>query len=233
MICEPFYKTLGLSEPKPLERNDRVKFNRFVFQNYFVPRMELCKQKKFYLELDNKDLKFIKDFAERKQIAKAKEWRGVDNINRSKREMTGACIEYGLLKFFGKQDLFDDSIVDKSYKRNHPDLLPNGIMCDIKGSSINNVPLVFKNTRTYTCNVGNYVGKRYRCANLIGITDQKSVWFLGIASPKVLEDYVDDNLIMMAENTTKTGFFGVDKLEELPLNWDEFKTMCSKQSLVL
>lgn len=233
MICESFYKTLGLSEPKPLERNDRVKFNRYVFQNYFLPRMELCKQKNFYLELTTEDLKFIEDFAEKKMIAKTKEWRGVDNVNRSKRELTGACIEYGLLKFFGKQHQFDNSIVDKSYKRNHPDLLPLGIICDIKGSSINNVPLVFKNTRTYTCNIGNYKGKQYRCANVLGITNQKSVWFLGIASPKILEDYVDDNLIMISNNTTKTGFFGVDKLEDLPLNWDEFKIVCSKQSLVL
>ena len=98
------------------------------------------------------------------------------------------CIEYGLLKFFGKENQFDDSIVRISYKRNRPGfVLPLGIICDIKGSSMNNVPLVFKNTRSYTCNIGNYKGKKYRCVNLIGITDNKSVWFLSFAifrSPK-------------------------------------------------
>jgi hypothetical protein len=233
MICEPFYKSIGLSAPKPLERNDRVKFNRYVFQNLFIPRMAACKNKNTLLELSSQDLKFLTNFAERKVKAKTKEWRGFDDKNRSKREMTGACIEYGVLKLFGKEKEFDDSIVDASYKRNHPDLLPLGIVCDVKGSSVNNVPLVFKQCRTYICNFDKYKGKRYRCSNIIGITDQKSVWLLGIASPRVLEEYVDDNLIMMAENTTKTGFYGVDQLEDIPLNWDEFKKVCSVKSLVL
>jgi hypothetical protein len=49
----------------------------------------------------------------------------------------------------------------------------------------------------------------------------------------VLEEYVDDNLIMIADNTTKTGFYGVDQLEDIPLDWDDFKEICSKKSLVL
>jgi hypothetical protein len=38
---------------------------------------------------------------------------------------------------------------------------------------------------------------------------------------------------MIAENTTKTGFYGVDKLEDLPNDWDVFKKLCSEKSLVL
>lgn len=233
MICESFYKTLGLSKPKPLEKNQRVKFNRYVFKNYFQQKMDECKLKNTLIELSEKDLKFIEDFVNRKIKAKNKEWNGFDNKNRSKREMTGACIEYGLLKLFGKENSFDDSIVDASYKRNHPDLLPLGIMCDVKGSSVGNVPLVFKNTRTYTCNFENYKGRKYRCSNIIGITDKKTVWLLGIASPKILEEYVDDNLIMFSENTSKTGFYGSDKLVDIPLDWSEFKNLCSKNSLIL
>ena len=233
MICELFYKSIGLTNPIPLNRSDRVKFNRYVFQNYFIPRMESCKDKNTIIKLTEKDLCFLKDFSERKVKAKSKEWKGMDDKSRSKREMTGACIEYGLLKFYNQESKFDDSIVAESYKRNHPDLLPLGIVCDIKGSSIQNVPLVFKNTRTYTCNLGSYIGRKYRCSNVIGITDQKSVWLLGIASPRVLEEYVDDNLVMIAENTSKTGFFGVDQLDDLPLKWSEFKTMCSEKSLIL
>lgn len=234
ICCKEFYKTLGLMEPQLLtQRNDRVKFNRYVFQNYFIPRIEYCKTKNFFVELDNKDLSFIENFVDKKVKAKTKEWKGVDDKNRSKREWTGACIEYAVLKFFGKENKFDDSIVDASYKRNHPDLLPLGILCDVKGASMNNVPLVFKSIRTYTCNVGNYRGKKYRCANILGITDYKYVWLLGIASPRILEDYVDDNLMMIAENTTKTGFYGVNQLEDLPLDWNDFKNLCSEKSLVL
>jgi hypothetical protein len=195
--------------------------------------MELCKEKQTLVELNKEDLSFLESFCEQKVKAKTKEWRGVDDKNRAKREMTGSCIEYGLLKLFGKQDKFDNSIVDASYKRNHPDLLPLGVLCDIKGSSMHNVPLVFKSSRTYVCNVGNYKGRRYRCSNVIGITDQKNVWILGIANPRMLESYVDDNLIMIAENTTKTGFYGVDKLKDIPLYWDDFKQMCSEESLIL
>jgi hypothetical protein len=195
--------------------------------------MENCKSKNFCIDLNEKDLKFIEHFSEEKTKAKEKEWRGFDNKNRSKREMTGACIEYGLLKFFGKENLFDDSIVDKSYKKCYPDLLPFGIICDVKGSSMNNVPLVFKTSRTYTCNIGNYKGKRYRCSNIIGITDCKSVWLLGVASPKILEEYSDENLVMISENTTKTGFYGVNQLQDLPKDWNEFKKMCSQNSLAL
>jgi hypothetical protein len=233
MVCEKFYKTLGLSKPKPLEKNDRVKFNRFVFTNYFIPRMDSCESKNMLIHLSSKDLKFLQNFSEKKSKAKSKEWGGFDNKNRAKREMTGACIEYGVLKLFGKENEFDDSIVDSSSKRNHPDLLPLGILCDIKGSSLNNVPLVFKSTRTYMCGFDKYKGRRYRCSNIIGITDHKQVWLLGIASPRVLEEYVDDNLIMFSENTSKTGFYGVDKLEDLPLDWDDFKQVCSQRSLIL
>lgn len=233
MICESFYKSIGLSAPQPLERNDRVKFNRFVFKNYFLPRMEDCKGKGTFLQLSPQDLRYLENFAEKKVKAKTKEWGGRDDKNRSKREMTGACIEYGVLKLFGREKDFDDSIVDQSYKRNHPDLLPLGIVCDVKGSSMNNVPLVFKTSRTYVCNFDKYKGRRYRCSNIIGITDQKTVWLLGIASPRVLEEYVDDNLIMIADNTTKTGFYGVNELEDIPLDWNEFKDFCSAKSLVL
>jgi hypothetical protein len=233
MACEEFYKSIGLSAPTKLERSDRVKFNRFIFQNYFIPKITECKLKNTLIELNEKDLKFLNDFADKKAEAKTKEWRGFDDKNRSKRELTGACIEYGVLKLFGKENQFDNSIVDQSSKRNHPDLLPLGILCDVKGSSMNNVPLVFKQSRTYVCGYEKYKGKRYRCSNIIGITDQKSVWLLGIASPRVLQDYVDDNLIMIAENTTKTGFYGVNQLEDIPLEWDSFKTFCSQKSLIL
>lgn len=233
MIYHEFYKTFGIITPVSLSKTDRIKFNRYVFDNDFKPKMESCQNKKQYVELSSEDLEKINTFAALKVNAKTKEWRGVDDKNRIKRETTGACIEYGLLKLFKKEDQFDNSVVDKSYKKNHPDLLPLGVLCDIKGSSMNNVPLVFKENRTYTCNIGRYKGKKYRCSNVIGITDHKSVWILGIASPKILQECVDDNLIIMSENTTKTGFHGVRQLEDIPLEWEHFKQLCSEKSLIL
>ncbi len=233
MICESFYKTIGLDIPIPLGRSDRVKFNRFVFEKYFVPRMEYCKKNGSFLELSIKDIKTVENYVTRKVESKKSEWDSKDNINRQKRVMTGACIEYGLYRFFNKENEFDDSIVDNPNKRNHPDLLPSGILCDIKGSSISNVPLVFKSTRFYTCKMGRYNGQKFRCANLIGITDKKSVWFLGIASPRILNEYSDENLVMMSTNSSKTGFYGVEHLEDLPFKWEDFKKTCAINSLIV
>lgn len=233
MRCLKFYKTFGFDTQESLTKNQRIKFNKFVFENYFKPRMEECKDKKTVVELSEKDIKFIENFSKKKISAKIKEWGEVDNKFRMKRELTGASIEYGLLKFFGKEKEFDDSVVDESHKRNYPDLLPLGVVCDVKGSSINHTPLVFNSKRTYVCHVGKYKGIRYRCSNIIGITDHKFVWLLGIASPIVLKEYTDDNLIIMAKNSSKTGFYGANKLENIPIDWDEFKKTCSDKSLFL
>jgi len=232
MITSDFYKSLGVEDKSPLERNQRVKFNRYIFTNIFVPRMTFCESNGRKLSLTKRDRKLIEDFAMAKVVAKTKESNGFDNQMRAKREMTGACIEYAVLKFYGKEECFDNSIVEKSAKKNHPDLLPLGILCDIKGSSINNVPLVFKTSRSYVCSVGEHAGRRYRCSNVIGITDNDSVWLMGIATPTVLETCVDDNLMMIAENTSKTGFYGAHELVNLPESWSDFKVACSNLSLV-
>jgi len=231
MMISNFYKTLGVEAGSPLTKHFRIKFNHFVFDNLFMPRMGVCEKNGHKLELTKRDKELIEKFALAKAKAKEKECKGFDNQKRVKREMTGAAVEYALLKFYKKEKHFDDSIVEKSARKNHPDLLPLGVICDIKGSSLNNVPLVFKTTRSYTCEVGKHKGKKYRCSNVIGITNNDSVWLLGIASPKILETCVDDNLIMIAENTSKTGFYGVHELVDLPKTWEEFQVLCSKLSL--
>lgn len=195
--------------------------------------MDYCTNNSLFVELTDDDLKFLQNFSDKKSKAKTIEWKGFDDKNRAKRELTGACIEYGILKFFGREKDFDDSIVAESYKKNYPDLLPFGVVCDVKGSYINNVPLVFKRSRSYVCHVGNHKGRRYRCANVLGITNQRTVWILGIASPRILEEYVDDNLIIISKNSSKTGFYGADKLVDIPRKWDDFKHVCSESSLIL
>lgn len=229
-MIEEYYKSLNLSVGDPMERNARVKFNRFIFEKCFRPQMEKCEKSGRVVILTEKDKKHLEDFSAKKVIAKTKEWRGFDNQMRSKRELTGSAIEYGLLKFYGKEDKFDDSIVDKSYKKNHPDLVPLGVFADVKGSSVNNVPLVFRKSRPYVCPKGQHKGKEFKCVNVIGITDLTNVWLLGIAPQDVLEKYSDINLIMIAENTIKTGFYGALKLIELPSGWMEFKKLCLEKS---
>jgi len=230
MLYKEFYNSIGLQEYQPLTKNQRVKFNRFVFKNIFKPAIDNCK---VIIELTELELAFIENFIKDKVVVKQQESNGFDNKHRLKRELTGACIEFALLKYFKKQTEFDDSIVKSSKKKNYPDLLPLGILCDVKGSIINNVPLVFKDKRSYTYQDGKNKGKQYKCCNLIGITNHKTVWILGIATPEILKEYVDDNLIMFSENTSKTGFYGVNQLIQLPKKWNDFKKICKLNNFEL
>lgn len=234
MIRNAFYDNIGIPINKKLFRMDRIKFNKYIFDNIFKPRMNFCELNGLVIDLSDEDKVIIEEFSTKKAKEKHNEcFSGKDNKNRSKREMTGASIEYGILKFYGNEKYFDNGIVKNSFTKNHPDLLQFGILCDIKGSSVNNVPLVFKESRTYTCTVGSYKGKQYKCSNMIGVTNHTKVWLLGIASPKLLHECSDENLIINADNNTKTGFFGADKLTTLPKNWEEFKSLCIKESLIL
>ena len=232
-MIEEFYKSVSVAVGDPMERNDRVKFNRFIFEKYFRPRMEKSEKEGRVIVFTDKDKSLIEDFAIKKTEAKTKEWRGFDNKMRAKREMTGAGIEYGLLKFYGKGDKFDDSIVDKSSKKSYPDLVPLGVLADVKGSSINNVPLVFKKSKPYMVQIGKNKGREYKCVNVIGITDNEKVWLLGIATQDILEGCSDTNLIMIAENTTKTGFYGASELIDLPDEWSDLKKLCLEKSTPL
>lgn len=225
MTTLDFYKENKIEIGTSMSSTKRRLFNNFVYENIFIPKMLYAESKGLKLSLSQTDRELIENFAKLKSVAKEKEWRGVDDKKRIKREMTGAAIEYGLLKYYNKQHLFDDSIVDKSSMKNHPDLLPIGALLDIKGASTNNTPLVFKESRSYICKSGIHAGKRYHCPNLIGITDNESVWLLGIASPDVLSTYVDDNLMMIAENSTKTGFYGANELIDIPSDWSELQRL--------
>jgi hypothetical protein len=227
MYLTEFYNYISKAPGECLSQTNRVIFNHFVTENLIQPR--LLSQN--IVELSPSDLKNIENFALRKAKAKDIEWNGVDASKRVKREMTGATVEYALLKKYGRESYFDNSIVARSSKKNYPDLLPLGACCDVKGSSVNNVPLIFKTSRSYVCDVGVNAGKRYKCPNVIGVTDTENVWILGLATPTVLEQYSDENLIIIAENTTKTGFFGFDKLIDLPHTWESFVKLCWQSSI--
>lgn len=218
-----FYEYIGKPIDSPLGSTNRNNYNAFVSEELIEPHLKLCKQ----LELSPKELEQIKTFALLKSKAKGEEWAGLDDYARIKRELTGATIEFALLKKYGRELYFDNSIVARSSTKNYPDLLPLGVYCDVKGASFRNVPMVFIEDRTYT----DKDGTKYKCPNVIGITNNTEIWLLGIASPEILRTYVDRNLIKddsaFSEAVKKTGFYGFDKLIKMPDNWDAFVKICN------
>jgi len=226
MTISDFYKSIGVKVGDKMELNDRYKFVKFAFDNFFKPRMQYAEANGYKVELSPKDKKIIEDFITKKVKAKTIEWGNTDDKKRVKREMTGASIEFGLLKFYGQQAFMDISIVKNSRDKSDPDLLNLGIACDIKGSSFDSVPMVFKSSRPYTCKIDRFKGKQYKCSNIIGTTDCNSVWLLGIATPDILSKYSDTNLIKIADAPTKTGFYGAMELLDLPKEWSVFRKLC-------
>lgn len=216
--CEPYYKSLGI-EPSRLSQNERVHMNRWITKVCFDPHMKTCPQ----VSLNESDMSVIHKFVNSKAKAKNKEFISRFNKSRMKRETNGAVCEYAALKFYGKEKSFDTSIVSDSRQREYPDFLPLGVCCDTKGSELGMVPLVFKEERKYKDEEG-----EYDCPVIIAICNGYRVWLLGIASPDVLKNYVDDNLVVMDNEDipSKSGFFGVPKLIPLPTEWEKFKEVC-------
>jgi hypothetical protein len=226
MTIPEFYKTVGVKVGEKMELNDRYKFVKFAFETFFKPRMIYSEKHGWKVDLSDTDKEIIEDFTTKKVKAKTIEWAGTDDKKRVKREMTGASIEFGLLKFYGHQEFMDVSIVKNSRDKSDPDLLNLGIVCDIKGSSFNSVPMVFKSSRPYICKIDRFKGKQYKCSNIIGVTDCSSVWLLGVATPTILSKYSDTNLIKIADAPTKTGFYGAMELLDLPKDWGVFRKLC-------
>ena len=196
---------------------ERRLFNESVYENEFKPRLKLSEKNKWVMVLDSKELTRLRKFCEKKVKAKNQESHGYDDENRIKREMTGACVEFAARKFYGISEDFDDSITFNSFEKDFPDFLPYAF-CGVKGSYIGQVPLVKKIHKSYICQLTDSVfkGVKFRCADIMGITDHKTVWLLGIASPEILNTYVDDNLFITDSNGSKTGFYGASKLIDIP-----------------
>lgn len=217
-FIESFYDYIGKPIGTVLGRTNRDLFNHYLSENQILPKME--KSEKIQLSIN--DICFIKKFAIAKMSAKEAEFNGRDDDYRLKREMTGATIEYTLLKKYGKESYFDNSIVAQSKLKNYPDLMIVDIMCDVKGSDPKNSPLIFNKERCYSVN-----GNQYYVPNVIGVTDNSSVWLLGIATPEVLHNNSDVNLVKIAEPFQKTGFYGFDKLIDLPNKFADFSNLCN------
>jgi hypothetical protein len=164
---------------------------------------------------------FARAFVKAKQREKVKEF----CEQMYKRILNGAICEYAFLKFLGKESSFDFSISIKSEDYDVPDLLQFGVYCGVKGCEKGKVPLVFNKDRFYKEN-----GIEYRCAEVICVCDDNQVWFLGIATPEVLLEYVDDNLFIQGtiKMGNKTGFWGTRHLLPIPSDWNEMKEMCNK-----
>lgn len=223
MIGE-FYKRYGLNVGDPLDETQRRGFNRYVFGKMFCPRMDLAERMGWVVSLAEKEKSRLEKFCKNKSAAKHRESRGFDDNNRWKRELSGACVEFAAMKFYGIEHIFDYSITERSYEKDHPDFLPY-VVCGVKGSHVDQVPLVKKETKPYKCELPPFSGRLFRCADIIGVTDHDVVWLLGIASPEVLSRCVDDNLFITNSNSAKTGFYGALELVDIPSSIEElFKT---------
>ena len=227
-MIEEFYNRHKISIGTSMEDYRRRQYNRFVLEKEFEPRIQLSKQRGWVVGFTPKEFQRIENFAKKKSKAKSWESKDKDDNNRIKREMTGACVEFAARKFYGISDDFDDSITLRSADKDFPDLFPYAV-CGIKGSTIGNTPLVKKVTKPYTCKLEGFCNnKKFRCADIIGLTDQKQVWLLGIASPDVLGKYIDDNLFLTDSNKDKTGFHGASMLVDMPVDIEELQKITFK-----
>jgi hypothetical protein len=205
--------------------------NKEAFKQ-FEARMKVCPR----IELSEKDAVFLWDFSLRKAQRKSGEYGDTDGRQMATRNMCGVSGEFASLLYYGQEEYFDDSI-GSSWSYDQPDwwnspphkkhLSDPCIPLEVKSSHRGNVPLVKKKEKSFKCDVTGCKGKRYFCPNLICVVENKTVWLLGLASPAVLAEYIDDELIINAKNWEKTGFYGVDHLIDIPPTWDELRAVCA------
>lgn len=195
-----------------------------MFGQFFQPQMEISPRITLTDEMKEIARKFVK-VKWRRKIAEYPH----DAEQIIERNISGAYGEIVLYYVYGKPEYFDNSI-GESLDYNTPDMwespknkkhLPNlRIPADIKTTQYGNVPLISRN-------IPNKLdGISYYCPNIICVTNFESVWILGIASPSVLREYSDTNLIINADNPKKTGFFGGDHLIRVPSTIQELKEIC-------
>jgi hypothetical protein len=199
--------------------------NASAFQDFFEPRLLTCPR----VTVGQSQYKFVEDFVSRLWKDKIDEYPW-DAKNIIERNIIGRLCEYAFLSAFRKEAYFDDSI-GKSTDYTTPDLwhsprhkkqLPNPLIpSDIKSSRFGNTPLVEKQLKSVVVN-----GVRHQCPNIICVSDYKTVWFLGIASPTILKTHSTVALIKNAKNDRKTAFYGADKLVAIPPTWDELRKTC-------
>lgn len=198
--------------------------NESAFQRFFEPRMASCPK----FELTDSQIETVRKFVARLWQRKIDEYPW-DAKNIIERNMIGRLCEYGCLSYYGKSDYFDDSIGNsKDYHfpdlwnspRNKKQLPDPRIPADIKGSRLRNTPLVQDRK------IINLDGVRCLYPIVICVSDFKSVWILGIASPEVVYKYSSETLIKNANNKEKTAFYGADKLIDVPSTWDELREVC-------
>jgi len=200
--------------------------NDSAFEDFFEPRMMTCPK----VSLTDPQIKLVRDFVARLWQSKIAEYPW-DAENIIDRNVIGRLCEYALLAIYRKEAYFDDSI-GKSTNYTTPDLwqsprhkrqLPDPrIPADVKGSRFGNTPLIEKELKSVVID-----GVRHLCPNIICVSDFRNVWFLGIASPKVLKECSSTSLIKNANNGKKTAFYGADKLVPVPKTWEELQAVCT------
>ena len=100
-----------------------------------------------------------------------------------------------------------------------------GVLVDVKACHPKSVPLI--KTVAFKIKSGKYEGKRFKCPNIIGVVDDYMIYILGIATPEILEKYVNKNLNGSVTNPEKIGFYGSEYLANLPSSWEELTSFCN------
>ena len=221
-----YYEAYGTPAGPISDRQERNLMNTLVTNKIVRKLLPNWKQVRLTTENRQKAEAFIK----LKAKAKLQERQGWDSEQVEKRERTGTYIELSVFQQYGVADKFDFSVVENSGAKGHPDFSPLGAMVDVKGSAFGKVPMVFKENRGYP----DKNGKRFKCPVIVCMYDEDNsdtVYLCGIATPRVLETDVDDNLIVIGSSAVdrKTGFFGYTNLLPMPTTLDELKTFCNQR----
>ena len=228
---EELYKFAGLRIGSKLyDIRDRYRLTDVVRERVLAPCIKKTIKDERFVVLSFDELAYLIDFARRKTKAKFKEWAEKDAHNRITRDLTGAKGEYGSLKYYDREQYFNDKITENSSETNYPDWMEAGVPLGTKTSLKIHMPMVFKSKRTY--NFRGNPEQKYKCCDIICIVDgtmieSPLVYLLGLATPAILEEYVDDNLILQADVPSKTGFWGMEHLLPLPKTFEELQAVCS------
>ena len=84
-------KPLDYPTPEPLRSIRQICFNRYVFENFFKPKLEYCKANDLFIELTKNDLGFIENFIIKKPKQKLLSGR-VLMININQKEKWNQCV---------------------------------------------------------------------------------------------------------------------------------------------
>lgn len=191
-----------------LEKRDKVT----IMAERFDKEIPLALSRAKVVTVDSESISKIFRFVDDLIIAKQEEAQHqLDGRKEFKRFSTGLLGERAV-EMLIKKEIIDWTIGESSIYA-VPDI-PN-YNIGVKAAEYGKYPIIAKNNKS---------------AQIICVTDPKEygkVYVLGLATPEVLNEYQDDDLILdenLRKKRTKTGFYGFDHLKPItPKNFSHYK----------